>query len=225
MDLPADFYLDTIRKVFLEHRLATGKMMFEDQQIDTKSVKNVALLTIEGENDDITGNGQTKAAHDVLSSIPDSLKMHYEQPNVGHYGIFNGRRFRQEVSPVIKDFIKKHADTAQAKVEEKVEEKAQPTPAKTASVTADTPSEKPESSKPAAPKTTTRAKRATSAKATTSKTETTARKTTAKRATPAKATATKPAQPSAAKKAASSTAKAPETKTVTDTAADKATKA
>ncbi|MDP2523203.1 polyhydroxyalkanoate depolymerase [Neptunomonas phycophila] len=221
MDLPADFYLDTIRKVFLEHRLATGTMMFEDQQIDTKAVKNVALLTIEGENDDITGNGQTKAAHDVLSSIPDSLKMHYEQPNVGHYGIFNGRRFRQEVSPVIKDFIKKHADTAPAKVEEK----AQPTPAKTASVTADTPSEKLESSKPAAPKTTTRAKRATSAKATTSKTETTARKTTAKRTTPAKATATKPAQPSAAKKAASSTAKAPETKTVTDTAADKATKA
>lgn len=108
MDLPADFYLDTIRKVFLEHRLPKGEMLFEGKLIDTSAVKDVALLTIEGENDDITGKGQTKAAHGVFSGIPAKNKEHYEQPNVGHYGIFNGRRFREEVSPVIKGFIQKN---------------------------------------------------------------------------------------------------------------------
>ncbi|QEQ97778.1 polyhydroxyalkanoate depolymerase [Neptunomonas concharum] len=105
MDLPAEFYLDTIRKVFLEHRLPKGEMLFEDKLIDTKAVKQTALLTVEGENDDITGKGQTKAAHNILSNIPASMKEHYEQPNVGHYGIFNGRRFREEVGPKIKAFI------------------------------------------------------------------------------------------------------------------------
>lgn len=108
MDLPADFYLETIRKVFIEHRLAMGEMRFEEQKIDTKTVNNTALLTIEGENDDITGKGQTKAAHDILSSIPKNKKQHYEQPDVGHYGIFNGRRFREVIGPKIKAFIKEN---------------------------------------------------------------------------------------------------------------------
>ena len=112
MDLPAEFYLDTIRKVFLEHRLPRGEMYFEDQLIDTKAVTKTALLTIEGENDDITGKGQTKAAHDVLSNIPEQMREHYEQPGVGHYGIFNGRRFREEVGPKIKAFIKAQAEKA-----------------------------------------------------------------------------------------------------------------
>ena len=80
-------------------------MLFEDKLIDTKAVKQTALLTVEGENYDITDKGQTKAAHDILSNIPASMKEHYEQPNVGHYGIFNGRRFREEVGPKIKAFI------------------------------------------------------------------------------------------------------------------------
>jgi len=105
IDLPAEFYLDTNRKVFLEHRLPKGEMLFEDKLIDTKAVKQTALLTVEGENYDITDKGQTKAAHDILSNIPASMKEHYEQPNVGHYGIFNGRRFREEVGPKIKAFI------------------------------------------------------------------------------------------------------------------------
>lgn len=108
MDLPAEFYLDTIRKVFLEHRLPKGEMLFEDKVIKPQLVKQTALLTIEGENDDITGKGQTRAAHDVLSGIPTTMKQHYEQPNVGHYGIFNGRRFREEVGPKIKAFIHQH---------------------------------------------------------------------------------------------------------------------
>lgn len=105
MDLPADFYLETIRKVFIDHRLATGKITFEKKRVDPKAVTKTALFTIEGENDDITGKGQTKAAHDILSNIPKSKKQHYEQPGVGHYGIFNGRRFREVIAPKIKAFI------------------------------------------------------------------------------------------------------------------------
>lgn len=109
MDLPADFYLETIRKVFLEHRLPRGEMLFEGKKIDTSAVKKTALLTIEGENDDITGKGQTEAAHKILNNIPENMREHYEQPEVGHYGIFNGRRFREEVSPRIKAFIQTHS--------------------------------------------------------------------------------------------------------------------
>lgn len=108
MDLPAEFYLDTIRKVFLEYRLPKGEMQFNGKTIDTSKVTDVALLTIEGEFDDITGKGQTEAAHKILSSIPESMKEHYEQPSVGHYGIFNGRRFREQVAPRIKGFIQQH---------------------------------------------------------------------------------------------------------------------
>ncbi|MFT5719934.1 MAG: poly(3-hydroxybutyrate) depolymerase [Motiliproteus sp.] len=112
MDMPADFYLETIRKVFLEHRLPKGEMRFEGQVIDTSVVTETALLTIEGENDDITGKGQTQAAHAILCNIPDANKEHYEQPDVGHYGIFNGRRFREEIGPKIKAFIQAQADVA-----------------------------------------------------------------------------------------------------------------
>lgn len=126
MDLPADFYLETIRKVFLEHRLPRGEMLFEGKRIDTSAVKNTALLTVEGENDDITGKGQTKAAHDILNNIPDSMREHYIQPEVGHYGIFNGRRFREEVGPKIKAFIQAQALTqAQPEVLPKAQPKAQ----------------------------------------------------------------------------------------------------
>ena len=106
MDLPADFYLETIRKVFIDHRLARGKIQFEKKRVDPTAVTDTALFTIEGENDDITGKGQTQAAHDILSSIPANKKHHYEQPGVGHYGIFNGRRFREVIAPKIKAFIK-----------------------------------------------------------------------------------------------------------------------
>ena len=86
MDLPAEFYLDTIRKVFLEHSLPKGTLKFEGQLIDPSQVENTALFTIEGENDDITGKGQTQAAHDILTGIASSARQHYIQPGVGHYG-------------------------------------------------------------------------------------------------------------------------------------------
>ena len=108
MDLPADFYLETIRKVFIDHRLAIGKVHFENKKIDPRAVTKTALFTIEGADDDITGKGQTKAAHDILSNIPKNKKQHYEQPDVGHYGIFNGRRFREIIGPKIKDFIREN---------------------------------------------------------------------------------------------------------------------
>ena len=108
MDLPAEFYLETIRKVFIDHRLAKGKIQFEQKVVDPKAVTKTALLTIEGENDDIKGKGQTKAAHEILTNIPKNKKHHYEQPGVGHYGIFNGRRFRETIAPKIKAFIKEN---------------------------------------------------------------------------------------------------------------------
>ncbi|MEM9100945.1 MAG: polyhydroxyalkanoate depolymerase [Pseudomonadota bacterium] len=108
MDLPAHFYLETIEKVFLNFDLAVGSMHFEGQIIDLGSITKPAFFTIEGENDDITGKGQTKAALELCSGIPDNRKQHYEQPDVGHYGIFNGRRFREEIAPRIKSFITKY---------------------------------------------------------------------------------------------------------------------
>ena len=108
MDLPAKFYLDTIKKVFLEHQLPRGLITYRDKPVDCSLVKHTALMTIEGEKDDITGMGQTKAAHDVLSGLADEKRLHYVQPEVGHYGIFNGRRFHEEVAPRIKDFIQLH---------------------------------------------------------------------------------------------------------------------
>lgn len=108
MDMPAEYYLDTIRHVFIEHQLPQDKMEYKKEVIDCSRVSEVALLTIEGENDDITGVGQTQAAHQILSGIPKAMKSHYVQKDVGHYGVFNGRRFRQEIAPRIKGFIKKY---------------------------------------------------------------------------------------------------------------------
>ncbi|WP_026479226.1 polyhydroxyalkanoate depolymerase [Ahrensia sp. 13_GOM-1096m] len=105
MDLTAEFYLQTIEVVFIEHSLAKGTMMHRGEKVDLSAIKNVALFTIEGENDDITGRGQTEAAHDLCPNIPDAFKQHYEQPSVGHYGVFNGSRFRNEVAPRILDFM------------------------------------------------------------------------------------------------------------------------
>ncbi len=109
MDMPADYYLDTLRKVFLDFKLPKGTMTYQDQVIDLSSITKSALLTVEGELDDITGIGQTRAALDLCTSLPSSMKSHYEQKGVGHYGIFNGRTFRQSVAPRIKAFIAKHA--------------------------------------------------------------------------------------------------------------------
>ena len=108
MDLTAEFYLQTVETVFIRHALPKGEMTHRNEKVDPAAIKSVALLTIEGENDDISGLGQTKAAHDITPGIPTDMKAHYMQPKVGHYGVFNGSRFRAEIAPRIADFIATH---------------------------------------------------------------------------------------------------------------------
>jgi poly(3-hydroxybutyrate) depolymerase len=108
MDLPAEYYLDTIERVFQRHDLAVGGLTHRGEIVDPAAIERTALLTIEGEKDDISGVGQTRAAHDVCPRIPDSRREHYEQRGVGHYGVFNGRRWREEIAPRVKAFIRKH---------------------------------------------------------------------------------------------------------------------
>ncbi|WP_170272586.1 polyhydroxyalkanoate depolymerase [Litorivicinus lipolyticus] len=105
MDLPADYYLETLDRVFIQHLLPKNKMTWRGQAIDMTAIVRPALMTIEGELDDITGFGQTKAAQDLLAGIDESRKLHWLQHGVGHYGIFNGRKFRDVIAPKIKDFM------------------------------------------------------------------------------------------------------------------------
>ena len=106
MDLTAEFYLQTVDTVFLQHALPKGEMMHRGERVDPGIIRRVALFTVEGENDDISGVGQTEAAQDICTGIPDDRRAHYLQPKVGHYGVFNGSRFRAEIAPRIRDFIR-----------------------------------------------------------------------------------------------------------------------
>ena len=105
MDLTAEFYLQTIETVFMRHALPLGIMRHRDRTIDLTQIHRVAMMTIEGEKDDITGLGQCRAALDLASNLAPELKLHYECAGVGHYGIFNGRRFRNDVAPRITQFV------------------------------------------------------------------------------------------------------------------------
>jgi poly(3-hydroxybutyrate) depolymerase len=105
MDLCAEFYLQTCDTVFIRHALPKGEMTHQGIPIDPSKIKRVALMTVEGENDDISGAGQTEAAHALCPNIPADRKYHWLQPNVGHYGVFNGSRFRAEIAPRIADFV------------------------------------------------------------------------------------------------------------------------
>ncbi|MFD1747228.1 polyhydroxyalkanoate depolymerase [Rhizobium helianthi] len=109
MDLTAEFYLQTVDTVFIQHALPKGTMMHRSVPVDTTAIRNVALLTIEGENDDISGVGQTHAAQTICTNIPDDKRLHYVQPDVGHYGVFNGSRFRKEIAPRILSFTREHS--------------------------------------------------------------------------------------------------------------------
>ena len=106
MDLTAEFYLQTVETVFVNHDLPKGTFTFRGETIDPTAIRGTALMTVEGENDDISGLGQTQASHDLASNIPDARRVHYMQPKVGHYGVFNGSRFRAEVAPRISDFMR-----------------------------------------------------------------------------------------------------------------------
>jgi poly(3-hydroxybutyrate) depolymerase len=104
MDLCAEFYLQTVETVFIRHALPKGHMTHRGIPIDPAAIRRVALMTVEGEHDDISGVGQTEAAHALCANIPPSRKVHWLQPDVGHYGVFNGSRFRAEIVPRISDF-------------------------------------------------------------------------------------------------------------------------
>lgn len=111
MDLSAEFYLETIERVFQNRLLAQNAYDYRGTRINLKSVTDTAYITVEGEKDDITGLGQTEAALHLLTNLSDGQKQHYVQGGVGHYGVFNGRRWRGEIQPRLRDFIRKHRAT------------------------------------------------------------------------------------------------------------------
>ena len=108
MDLPAEYYLETVERVFHKHLLPRGLLKVRGERVRPEAIKASALLTIEGELDDISGPGQTKAAHALCKGIPARRKAHFEAPGVGHYGIFSGRKYRETIYPRIRDFIARH---------------------------------------------------------------------------------------------------------------------
>jgi len=113
MDLAAEFYLQTVDTVFVRHALPKGQMTHRGRPVDPAAIRRVAMLTIEGEHDDISGVGQTEAAHRLCVNIPPERRAHWLQPDVGHYGVFNGSRFRAEIAPRMADFMlsNNHAET------------------------------------------------------------------------------------------------------------------
>ncbi|MGB9656696.1 MAG: polyhydroxyalkanoate depolymerase [Pseudolabrys sp.] len=111
MDLTAEYYLQTVDVVFVKHALPKGEMTHRGKPVDPSKIKRVALMTVEGEKDDISGLGQTEATHALCTSIPHHRRVHYVQKGVGHYGVFNGSRFRSEIVPRISDFMVSAAST------------------------------------------------------------------------------------------------------------------
>lgn len=105
LDLTEEFYLQTIDKVFQRYLLPKGELEHRGRKVRPELIKDVGLLTVEGEKDDISGIGQTQAAHALCSGLPEELKEDYVQPHVGHYGVFNGRRFREGIYPRVRAFI------------------------------------------------------------------------------------------------------------------------
>jgi poly(3-hydroxybutyrate) depolymerase len=105
LDMPAEYYLDTIKKVFQEFALVNGTWVVDGQPVRPQDIRHTSLLTIEGELDDISGTGQTKAAHELCSGIPAEHRFHYDAAGAGHYGIFSGRRWREMVYPRVRSFI------------------------------------------------------------------------------------------------------------------------
>lgn len=106
MDLTAEFYLQTVETVFQAHSLPDGKMMHRGTRVDCSAIRKTAIITIEGERDDVCGLGQTEAAHALCPNVPADEHFHYVQPGVGHYGVFNGTRWRTEIQPRIRQMIR-----------------------------------------------------------------------------------------------------------------------
>ena len=109
LDLTEEFYLQTVDAVFQKHLLPRGELYHRGRLVDPSKIVDIGLMTVEGENDDISGIGQTQAAHGLCSNLPDEFKTDYIQPHVGHYGVFNGRRFNEEIYPRVRQFIRARA--------------------------------------------------------------------------------------------------------------------
>jgi poly(3-hydroxybutyrate) depolymerase len=108
LDLTEEFYLQTIEIVFQKYLLPKGELIHRGRPVQTAAIADIALMTIEGAHDDISGVGQTQAAHGLCPGLPDEMKELYVHPEVGHYGIFNGSRFRRDIYPRVRDFIARH---------------------------------------------------------------------------------------------------------------------
>jgi len=106
LDLTGEFYLDTVERIFQRHELATGEFEWRGRVVEPAAIEDVTLLTIEGENDDISAIGQTSAAHALCSGIPRERHHSHVQPDVGHYGVFSGRRWEASVYPLIRETIR-----------------------------------------------------------------------------------------------------------------------
>jgi poly(3-hydroxybutyrate) depolymerase len=107
LDLPEEFYLQTIDIVFQNYLLPKGELVHKGRPVRPELIKDIGLMTVEGENDDISGIGQTQAAHTLCSGLPEEFHEDYVQPHVGHYGVFNGRRFNEEIYPRVREFIRR----------------------------------------------------------------------------------------------------------------------
>jgi polyhydroxyalkanoate depolymerase len=105
MDMPAEFYLDTIRVVFKEHELPRRVLTWRGRKVDAGAIRRMPMLTVEGERDDICAVGQTLAAHDICNNLRPYLKRHYVQTSVGHYGVFSGRYWNTQIYPIVRDMI------------------------------------------------------------------------------------------------------------------------
>lgn len=108
LDIPAEFYLETIERVFKHNELAEGTITYKGKPVNFGAITNTPLLTVEGADDDICGLGQTQAAHTICHALPDTLRQHHVQQGAGHYGIFSGSKFRTQVRPLITQFIHKN---------------------------------------------------------------------------------------------------------------------
>ncbi len=104
-DLPAEFYLETVSRVFQKHLLPRWLLEYRGRKVDPSAIRKTALLTVEGERDDICSVGQTLAAHDLCTSIMPFRKKHYVQAGVGHYGVFSGSRWQTQIYPLVKNVI------------------------------------------------------------------------------------------------------------------------
>ncbi|MEO8926964.1 MAG: polyhydroxyalkanoate depolymerase, partial [Caulobacteraceae bacterium] len=114
LDLSEEFYLQTVDVVFQRHLLAKGELVHRGRCVDPAAMTDIGVMTVEGENDDISGVGQTQAAHGLVVNVPAAMRALYVQPGVGHYGVFNGRRFAAEIYPRVRDFIARREETLPA---------------------------------------------------------------------------------------------------------------